>query len=194
MLDLAIATLLLPLLAPVMLAIAAALLATGVSPIYAHRRIGQHGKPFDCLKFRTMRPDADRWLRAHLAADPVAAREWRICRKLGNDPRITRFGRFLRASSLDELPQVWNVLRGQMSLVGPRPVTAAEMGKYGVAGSAYLSARPGLTGAWQVSAARNGTFGDRIALDLDYLRRLSLGYDLGILFRTFGAVIRNTGK
>lgn len=160
---------------------------------FAHQRIGRGGVAFGCLKLRSMVPDAGARLAAHLAADPAARAEWAATRKLAKDPRITRLGRFLRETSLDELPQLWNVLRGEMSLVGPRPVPADELTLYGPAAARYLSVRPGLTGLWQVSG-RNGTgYAARIRLDEAYVASLSLPGDLTILWRTLGVVLRRTG-
>ena len=140
-----------------------------------------------------MVPDAQDRLTQVLQTDPEAAREWRLYQKLRRDPRVTRLGHVLRRSCLDELPQIWNILRGEMSFVGPRPVTEEELGRYGADRAAYLSLRPGLTGAWQVSRCPNSSYADRVACDRSYARSVSFGGDLLILLRTFGAVFCGTG-
>ena len=150
--DRILAGALLLLLLPALLCLIA--LVTSVSfgwPFFAHERIGRGGRRFRCLKLRSMRPDAAAMLEDLLARDEAAAREWETHRKLRNDPRIIPFGRFIRATSLDELPQLFNILRGDMSFVGPRPVTDAEIARYGAAAQHYLAVPPGLTGLWQVS-------------------------------------------
>lgn len=162
--------------------------------LFAHGRVGQDGKEFRCWKIRTMVPDARTRLRAHLATDPDAMREWQQNFKLSNDPRVTRLGRFLRATSLDELPQLWNVWRGEMSLVGPRPVPRDELLAYAGFERAYYLLRPGITGLWQVSGRNATTYEDRVRLDADYARRASILLDLGILWRTVGVVLRRTGR
>jgi exopolysaccharide production protein ExoY len=191
LMDVAIASVALVLAAPVMVAIAACTLATGGGPIiFAHRRVGFSGKTFDCYKFRTMRPDAAEALERYLADNPEAAREWRERKKLKYDPRVTLFGRLLRVSSLDELPQFLNVLRGEMSCIGPRPVIAEELQLYGGSAADYLSARPGITGLWQVSGRNSIGYADRVLLDSLYVRDWSVRRDLMILLRTAFAVIR----
>ena len=140
-----------------------------------------------------MVPDAQARLESLLAADPEARAEWDRDRKLRKDPRVTRIGRFLRRTSLDEVPQLWNVLRGEMSLIGPRPVTAPELEKYGARSWAYLSVRPGITGLWQVSGRNATRYEDRVQMDVDYTHGMSLLWDVWILIRTVGAVIRRTG-
>jgi len=189
--DILVATLALILAAPIMLLIAAFMRATDGGPvIFAHRRIGFGGRPFDCYKFRTMRPDASDALQKYLTDNPDATREWREAKKLKHDPRITLFGKLLRVSSLDELPQFFNVLRGDMSCIGPRPVVADELPLYGAAAADYLSTRPGITGLWQVSGRSSIGYAERVALDSRYVRSWSLGRDLVILLRTVFAVIR----
>lgn len=172
---------------PAMILMACAALVIWVSggvPFYRHERVGRNGHIFQCWKLRTMLPDADSILAAHLRSDPEAAEEWRRTRKLRRDPRITPLGKWLRKASIDELPQLLNVLRGEMSLVGPRPVTATELATYGSAARAYLRLTPGITGLWQVSGRNGLTLSERIAFDTEYARRISLGADLGILLRT----------
>lgn len=156
--------------------------------LFRHKRVGFNGKSFDCLKFRTMAIDAPERLRRHLEADPAAAAEWIATRKLRNDPRVTRFGAILRKSSLDELPQLFNVLKGDMSIVGPRPVTAEELGRYSDAINAYYACRPGITGLWQVSGRSTTTFQRRVVLDSYYAHNWSMVLDAKIMVATIPAV------
>jgi lipopolysaccharide/colanic/teichoic acid biosynthesis glycosyltransferase len=141
-----------------------------------------------------MVPDAAEQLRRHLERDPEAAAEWAATRKLSQDPRITRLGDMLRRTSLDELPQLWNVLRGEMSFVGPRPVPEDELQMYGAARSAYCAMRPGITGLWQISGRNDISYAERVKLDTEYLRRMSPGLDLSIILRTALVVFRPTGR
>mgnify|MGYP006275525249 FL=1 len=159
------------------------------SVFYCQRRIGRGYKGFGCLKFRTMRRDADRVLASVLAADPKLRAEFERDHKLKRDPRITPLGKFLRRSSLDELPQFINVLRGEMSVVGPRPIVWDELRRYGRRMDEVLSVRPGLTGLWQVSGRNNLTYRTRVRLDLTYVRNRSFWLDLGIVLRTIGVVL-----
>jgi undecaprenyl-phosphate galactose phosphotransferase len=161
--------------------------------LYAHCRIGLHGRRFRCLKFRTMMTDADRVLEAHLSANPEAAEEWARDRKLRDDPRVTPLGRFLRKNSIDELPQLINVLRGEMSLVGPRPIVESEQAFYGDDLGFYLQVRPGITGLWQVSGRNNVSYVRRVALDAWYVRNWSLWHDIAILCSTVPALLRREG-
>ena len=156
--------------------------------LFRHRRVGFNGKPFDCLKFRTMAIDAPERLRRHLEADPAAAAEWNATRKLRDDPRTTMIGVMLRRSSLDELPQLFNVLKGDMSIVGPRPVTEEELGRYSDAITAYYACRPGITGLWQVSGRSNTTFQRRVVLDNYYAHHWSMVLDAKIIMATIPAV------
>jgi len=165
-------------------------LSDGGPMFYGHTRIGFERRTFRCLKLRSMVADGDRVLAEHLAANPEAKAEWEATRKLANDPRVTALGHFLRKTSLDELPQLINVLRGDMSIIGPRPVTATELSMYGPAGRYYCAARPGLTGLWQVSGRNDVTYKRRVSLDALYVRRWTLSRDLQILTRTPGAVLR----
>jgi Undecaprenyl-phosphate galactose phosphotransferase WbaP len=181
------------LLSPVLLVVVGAMWREGGPVIYRHSRIGRGGIPFDCLKFRTMVPDSDRVLKEVLARDPAARREWARDRKLKDDPRITAVGRFLRKTSLDELPQLWNVFRGEMSLVGPRPVVSDELKKYGCKVRHYLTVTPGLTGLWQVKGRNNTTYRRRVALDTYYARHQSLWLDVYILLRTVWVVFGRDG-
>jgi lipopolysaccharide/colanic/teichoic acid biosynthesis glycosyltransferase len=193
--DILFAAALLFMLAPLMLILAVAGAMDGASPIYAQRRVGRGGRPFRCLKFRSMVPDAEARLRHILANDPVAADEWRRTQKLANDPRVTWYGRMIRKYSLDELPQLWNVLRGDMSLVGPRPVTERELALYGPSRAVVLSTRPGLTGLWQVNGrGRDISYAERVNMDLTYVRSIHLIGDLTILLATILVVLRGTGS
>lgn len=176
---------------PIMAMVAIAVrLSDGGPAIYAHDRVGFGGRSFRCYKFRSMILDSDRMLEEHLARDPEAAREWEESRKLRNDPRVGPLGRVLRKSSLDELPQLYNILRGDMSCVGPRPIVAAELERYGPFLGYYLRSRPGLTGIWQVTGRSSTDYASRVSLDSQYVRTWSLWADLVILCRTAVAVIR----
>ena len=181
---------------PVLLALTAAVAADGGPALFSHQRVGRGGRPFGCLKFRSMRLDADRQLAALLASNPTARLEWQATRKLRRDPRVTTIGRVLRATSLDELPQLVNVLRGDMSLVGPRPVVQEELEQHYAPAAAvadYLSVRPGVTGPWQVSGRSEMGYQERVALDTDYARNPSLRKDLALLARTVVVVLRRRG-
>ena len=156
---------------------------------YSQRRIGRGYKGFGCLKFRTMRKDADRVLASVLASNPELKAEFQRDFKLKNDPRITPIGKFLRRSSLDELPQFINVLKGQMSVVGPRPIVWEELERYGRAMDEVLSVRPGLTGLWQVSGRNNLSYATRVRLDLRYARSRNVWLDLRIILRTVGVIL-----
>jgi exopolysaccharide production protein ExoY len=162
--------------------------------IYKHVRVGLWGRRFNCFKFRTMVVDSENVLKALLHDDPGARAEWERNQKLFNDPRVTPFGRFLRESSLDELPQLVNVLRGDMSLVGPRPIVPSEMSRYGDRLGSYLSTRPGLTGAWQISGRSDCSYEKRVELDSNYVSNWRFSTDLSILLRTVGAVIDRKGS
>ena len=163
---------------------------TGGPVIFAHTRIGRGGDTFRCYKFRTMTDDAEQRLQKYLNDNPEALREWRATRKLKNDPRTTWLGDVLRKSSLDELPQLINVIRGDMSLVGPRPIVAAEIPRYGPYMADYLRARPGLTGLWQVSGRNGLSYERRIDLDRYYVRRWSIALDLAIVLKTLPALLQ----
>lgn len=191
--DCIVALLLLGFALPLIAVAAALIVCDGGPAFFAHTRFGRHGRPFRCWKLRTMAPDALERLPALLAADPALAAEWARSFKLRNDPRVTGVGRLLRRTRLDELPQLWNVLAGDMSLVGPRPVTRAELTAYGRWARLYCSVRPGLTGLWQVSGDAETTYAERIAMDRDYVENRSLVRDLMILLRTGPVVLRRTG-
>lgn len=191
--DLVSASLLLLLLSPLLLVLSALIRRNGVTAFYGHSRVGQNGKPFQCLKFRSMRPDADKVLKELLKNDPVARSEWDKDFKLKNDPRITAVGQFLRKTSLDELPQLINVVKGDMSLVGPRPIVEAELPRYGDQVGLYLQSKPGITGLWQISGRNDTTYTGRVALDAWYVQNWSLWYDIAILFKTVEVVFHKRG-
>lgn len=190
-LDLFLVLLTLPVVLPLIAACALLVSLDGGAPLYVQRRLGRNGKVFNILKIRTMVRNADRVLESHLDAMPAARREWDRKQKLCHDPRITRVGRFLRKTSLDELPQVWNVLCGDMSLIGPRPMLPEQLALY--PGRSYFRMRPGITGLWQVSDRNNSSFADRATYDTRYFYDLSPRTDLSILRRTIWVVLRGTG-
>ncbi len=163
------------------------------SMIFAHRRVGREGKEFPCYKFQTMKPMAKEEFERYLDAHPEARREWDETFKLENDPRVTRLGAFLRRTSLDELPQLWNVLTGDMSLVGPRPIVHAEVPRYGEHIKEYYEVRPGITGMWQVSGRSDTTYEERVMMDTWYVRNWSVWIDLVYLFKTIKAVAVGKG-
>jgi lipopolysaccharide/colanic/teichoic acid biosynthesis glycosyltransferase len=170
---------------PFLAACALAVRLTSRGPVIFHQtRIGVRGRPFQCLKFRTMCVDAEERLNAILLQDEAARSSFEALFKLERDPRITRVGRFLRASSLDELPQLINVLRGEMSLVGPRPVVPQELSRYGAFAQVILQVRPGMTGAWQVERDGETTYAERIKLDLEYVMNRTVRSDAAILSKT----------
>lgn len=188
--DIVLASVMLILLAPIMLIVTALIRVVAGGPaIFAQERIGFDGKVFVCYKFRTMAVDAEEILHRHLATDPQAAREWRETRKLMRDPRVGCLGNALRKSSLDELPQLLNVLRGDMSLVGPRPIVPDELKCYGRHARACFTARPGLTGLWQTSGRNRVSYAARVARDRYYARHWSLWLDLVLLIKTIPAVM-----
>ncbi|NBZ89666.1 sugar transferase [Stagnihabitans tardus] len=191
LIDMGLVLLAAPFVILVILPIALYIRRDGHSAFYWSERVGRHGRTFRMMKLRTMVPDADEKLAAYLDSDPEAAAEWRETQKLKADPRITAFGRFLRKSSLDELPQLWNVLKGEMSLVGPRPMMPNQRKMY--PGRAYYALRPGVTGPWQVSDRNETTFARRADYDLDYCRRVSLAHDASLIWQTLSVVLRGTG-
>jgi lipopolysaccharide/colanic/teichoic acid biosynthesis glycosyltransferase len=191
-LDILFVLLALPIVLPVIVVLVAMISMDGSSPFYSQQRLGKGGREFRFWKLRTMVPDADLQLANHLEADGNARREWDAYQKLASDPRITPFGHFLRRSSLDELPQLWNVLKGDMSLVGPRPMMPEQRRLY--PGLAYFTLRPGVTGPWQISDRNATTFARRAEYDADYERSLSLATDLKVLLATVGVVLRATGR
>lgn len=190
-----IAALLLVMLAPLFGMVALLILVLDPGPVfYGHLRVGRGGRTFHCLKFRTMRTDGDAILARHLAANPAAALEWEATRKLRDDPRVTPLGRALRRSSLDELPQIVNILRGEMALVGPRPIVEDEMRQFGTAIHDYLSVRPGLTGLWQISGRSDLDYGTRVRFDQHYVRTRSIAGDVRILLATVRVVLSQRGS
>ena len=191
--DIVVASALLVFLGPLMIAIAVAIGSAGRPILFSHTRVGRGGQLFQCLKFRSMVPNSAEALARLLAEDPQARREWQETYKLKKDPRITAFGHFLRKSSLDELPQLFNVLKGDMSLVGPRPVVPDELERYGDAKLYYLEVRPGLTGLWQISGRSDLDYERRVSLDTWYVRNWTLWYDILILFKTVLVVPAKAG-
>jgi lipopolysaccharide/colanic/teichoic acid biosynthesis glycosyltransferase len=180
-----------PVVLPAVMLLAGLIRRDGGGAFYSQDRIGRNGRIFRIWKLRSMVPDADARLEAHLAVDPVARAEWDHSQKLKNDPRITPIGRIIRKSSIDELPQLWNVLKGDMSLVGPRPMLPEQAPLY--PGRAYYRLRPGVTGFWQISSRNDASFADRASFDTRYARRLSLLTDLAVLLATVRVVLRGTG-
>lgn len=194
-LDIIFASSALLFLAPLLLLVAALVYIVDPGPIFfAHRRVGRNGRSFPCLKFRSMVVDAEDRLNELLATDAEAREEWLRDFKLRNDPRITRIGHFLRKTSLDELPQFLNVVRGEMSIVGPRPIVEGEVHRYGRYFAEYMQVKPGLTGLWQVSGRNNVSYRRRVALDTSYARNRNLGLDLRILAMTVPAVLLARGS
>jgi UDP-galactose-lipid carrier transferase len=191
--DQFVALLLLLALSPLFLALAYLIRTDGGPVLFGHKRLGENGRHFHCLKFRSMMVDSDAVLQQVLETDPQARAEWEATHKLHDDPRITPLGRILRKSSIDELPQLLNVLRGEMSLVGPRPIIDDEVPRYGLNISYYFEAKPGITGLWQVSGRSNTTYEHRVRLDVWYVRNWSLWHDIAILMKTLPAVLRKEG-
>jgi exopolysaccharide production protein ExoY len=190
-LDLIIAVTALVMAAPVMIVVALLIRITAGGPaVFSHSRVGFGGKPFNCYKFRSMVANSEDVLKAYLEANPDIRTEWEKTHKIRNDPRVTFLGRMLRKSSLDELPQLYNIIRGDMSCVGPRPIVKEELLRYGDHVGEYLRTRPGLTGLWQVSGRSSMDYANRVALDSQYVRNWSVWFDIAILFRTVFAVMR----
>ncbi|UWS06140.1 sugar transferase (plasmid) [Phaeobacter inhibens] len=194
LLDILLALILFPVLSPVIALLWMISRRDGGPGFFGHTRIGKDGTPFTCWKIRTMIHGAEDVLAEHLKTDAKAAQEWARDRKLSRDPRITNLGLFLRRSSLDELPQIWNVLRGDMSFVGPRPIVRCELSKYGSAAPIYLSQKPGITGLWQVSGRNDVSYEDRVSFDIDYLERRTFGFDIKLILLTGLSVIGRTGR
>lgn len=180
-----------PVVLPVILIFAALVALDGGNPFYCQVRVGRNGRLYNMWKLRSMVVDAEALLAKHLADNPAAREEWDRCQKLSDDPRITTIGKLIRMTSIDELPQLWNVLNGTMSVVGPRPIMEVQQAIY--PGRCYYEMRPGLTGPWQVSDRHTTTFVERVRYDDDYCRTLSFTTDLAILYRTVGVVFRCTG-
>jgi Undecaprenyl-phosphate galactose phosphotransferase WbaP len=178
---------------PLILVILVVTHRSGGSAIFRHKRVGRNGEIFECLKFRTMVPNAERVLKDLLANNQDLREEWDRDHKLRDDPRVTPLGKFLRNTSLDELPQIWNVVKGEMSLVGPRPVTREELLRYGRNMLLYMMVKPGITGLWQVSGRSNTDYRRRVAIDVCYVRNQSVLLDLWILLKTTRVVICRHG-
>ncbi len=178
---------------PVLAIIALLIRRDGGSSIYKQERIGYGGKTFKCYKFRSMVMNSQQRLEEVLATDPKAREEWENDFKLKNDPRITAIGNFLRKTSLDELPQLFNVLQGDMSLVGPRPVVPDELPRYGALTQKYLSARPGMTGLWQVSGRNDVTYRERVSLDCYYIENWKLHTDFVLMLKTVTVIFHGKG-
>lgn len=191
--DLSVSLAVLLLGSPIFLFIAFKVSQSGRPIFFGHTRVGQHNRPFKCYKFRTMAPNADKLLSDLLANSAEARAEWERDFKLKNDPRITPIGHFLRKTSLDEIPQLWNVLKGDMSLVGPRPVVTAELERYGNQVDYYLEAKPGVTGLWQISGRNDVSYDTRVYLDAWYVKNWSLFNDIVILLRTVKVIFRKEG-
>jgi undecaprenyl-phosphate galactose phosphotransferase len=191
--DILIALVALAVTAPLFIVISIANMLDGGPVLFRQRRIGAGGRSFYCLKFRTMVVDADRALQAAFAKNPALAIEWEERRKLANDPRVTRLGRFLRKTSLDELPQLLNVLRRDMSLVGPRPIVEGEVYLYGNNIAQYYATRPGLTGLWQVSGRSNTSYARRVQLDVWYVNNWTFWHDIAVLLKTIPVVFGREG-
>ncbi len=187
------AIVLLALLSPLMLVLAVAIRRDGGPALFAHYRVGARGQLFKCLKFRSMVMNSEQLLKELLESDVALRAEWARDQKLLNDPRVTRLGRFLRATSLDELPQLINVARGDMALVGPRPITVQELTRYGRTKWHYLTVLPGITGLWQVSGRNTTTYEQRVWLDESYVNNRSIWLDLKILVKTVGVVVTKDG-
>jgi exopolysaccharide production protein ExoY len=192
--DFVLALILLPIVAPMIAILCAANSMTGSGSFFGHRRIGKNGKPFVCWKIRTMALHSDAILNRHLSTNPAAAAEWHKTQKLSDDPRVTRFGRFLRCTSLDELPQIWNVLKGDMSFVGPRPITREELHHYATAAQQYRSVRPGITGTWQIYGRTNGCYKERVKMDATYCHSQSIRRDIILIAMTALIIFKATGK
>jgi exopolysaccharide production protein ExoY len=193
--DIVGASVILALVLPFLIALSMILYLSDPGPIfYRHRRIGFQGRYFDCLKFRSMRVDGDAILREHLRNCPEAQREWDATHKLRNDPRVTPIGAIVRKLSLDEFPQLINILRGEMSIVGPRPIVEAEVDRYGRHFEHYCLVRPGLTGLWQVSGRNDTSYRQRVRMDVAYVHRKSVVLDTWLIFRTVPAVLLARGS
>lgn len=192
--DVTIALAAVLLLLPLLVLLIVTLKLTSRGPIlFAHPRIGKGGQVFPCYKFRSMVVNSSEVLERHLAECPQARAEWQRDHKLRNDPRVTPIGRLLRRTSLDEVPQIFNVLRGEMSLVGPRPIVAGEIFRYRQYIFDYMSVKPGITGLWQISGRNNTTYRRRVALDTAYARSRNVAFDIAIMARTVPAVLLGSG-
>jgi undecaprenyl-phosphate galactose phosphotransferase len=191
--DIVVSLLTLVALSPLFIAIVLMVRKDGGPAVYSHKRLGMNGKAFACLKFRSMIVNSDEVMHQYLEENPDAEAEWLNTRKLRHDPRVTRIGSFLRKCSLDELPQLINVLKGEMSIVGPRPIVVAETDKYDSDIVDYYRVRPGLTGLWQVSGRNNVSYGQRVRMDSWYVRNWSLWHDVMIICKTFPVLLKRVG-
>lgn len=191
LLDVSAVLLALPFVLPFLTLIGIIIATDGHSPVFKQQRVGKDGRRFVMWKFRSMVPDAEKLLETHLANDPAARIEWDAKQKLSVDPRVTRIGRLMRRTSLDELPQIWNVLKGDMSLIGPRPMMPSQQALY--PGQSYYHLRPGMTGSWQISTRHNSDFAERAMFDDAYDRDVSFMTDVRILVGTVAVVCRGTG-
>lgn len=183
-LDLAICISILPAVLPILGILWVVAKLDGGPGFFGHQRVGRNNKLFNCLKIRSMRQDSQTYLAKYLADNPNARAEWEENQKLKHDPRISKFGNFIRKTSLDELPQIFNVLAGDMSLVGPRPITEEELKRYGSNVSAYLAMKPGITGIWQTSGRSNVSYDERVEMDVTYSKTVSFWTDIKIMFLT----------
>ena len=194
-LDIALAVTGIAVLWPLMLMVALAIRYTDPGPaVFGHERIGLNGRRFKCLKFRSMIVNSDAALRDLLERDSEAAAEWAQSQKLKNDPRVTKLGRILRETSLDELPQLWNVLKGDMSIVGPRPIVSAEVRRYGNSFKEYAATKPGITGLWQVTGRSDCSYDERVSLDVAYVQNWSILRDIWIIAKTVVVVFARKGS
>lgn len=191
--DLIGCLILVPLILPIIGALWLIARSDGGSGFFAHERVGMNGKKFKCLKIRSMRVDAAQYLDDYLASNPEARAEWDRDHKLQFDPRITAFGQFIRKCSLDELPQLFNVLAGDMSFVGPRPITEKELARYGQSADYYLALKPGITGLWQTSGRNNVTYDERVAMDVSYHKHVSFLMDVWLILKTVKSVLAKEG-
>ncbi len=193
--DIVFASIVLTVFSPIYLAITLLIfISSRGSVLYIHPRVGLNGSKFNCIKFRTMISGADQALEDYLNACPISRAEYEASFKLKHDPRITKIGKFLRTTSLDELPQFWNVLMGDMSVVGPRPLVQDELSKYGTAIDRVLSVRPGIAGLWQVSGRNDIPYAKRVQIDASYVKRMSFLLDLYLIFKTILVVIFPKGN
>ncbi len=193
-LDVMVASIVLVLLSPIMLIIGVCVRADGGPVFYGHARVGLRGRSFMCWKFRSMRMHSDQVLQSYLMSHPEAAAQWHLTRKLPHDPRVTTLGKWLRKLSVDELPQLWNVIRGDMAIVGPRPVTRDELiNYYHFYADCYASVRPGITGLWQVSGRSNTSYDHRVQLDMQYVHNMNWRMDTEIVWKTPWAVLGARG-
>lgn len=193
--DLILAAISITVLSPLLIILAITVrFSDGGPAMFGHTRVGFSGKPFKCWKFRSMAPNSEALLQQHLAANPEAAQEWKLNQKFQNDPRVTPLGYFIRKYSIDELPQLFNILTGDMSFVGPRPIQRSESEKYGRSLRHYLRSRPGLTGLWQISGRSDSTYKKRVVFDRYYVTHWSMLTDLVLIFKTVPVAITGSGS